>query len=937
VRKRSLHQCARRPYTSIYAYPLRLTCPIFGFILSLLSLNLFGQSVVIPKTAWTLKSVTTFQKGNPGTLAIDGNPSTYWHSVWASADSVNAKLPQDIQVDLGGAYDINGFGYTPRVDGGNGTIIKYDFLVSTNGVNWKTVISDGTFNYRTSENIVNFAVFPKIRYVKLIAKTAVGNNYASCAELNVFKKSTSSPVANFRVTTTLVKTGGKLAFSDASTLSPTSWEWTFPGGTPSSSTLQNPSITYSAPGTYNVTLKVVNANGSSTVTKKALVTVSNKVNNFAMCLDGNDNCNNIGMDTLKLRWTIEMWIKGNDNVWKETETLIGCGTYGDINAIDQEPLLIKNGKLYSTKANISSPNVLDSKWHHVALTCDGSVTRMYLDGAVVGSAKVASSILPGSIGCSHSDSKTANQNTFGGLIDEVRIWNVALPASTINKWKNKILDPTHPNFNKLKGYYPFDDMVDEVAINWVGKGHLPFHMSNRRGNYEGTAPMAYIVASDNPNLLVPSKNQELFNAVTIQSEWDADKGMQNDQILKLRIAVNGDQNPLKLTELKLDLSKCSNLSDITKVHVYYTGKVARSSVRKELFGNGTMPSASMILKDTTGFALSQGINYFLVTFDISSNATFGDTLRAYVPSFKLNNISYTPSDGTGNVRKMVTQNSINDPNILKVLQQNIWHGGQHLGTEGRQRIIDMIRATNADIITMQEGYGAQHMIADSLKLNLKTPSSTDNLALFSRYPMIPIASSAPFYSNPAYVILPNGRKILVADWWLRYATNPDYTDYHANPGLDTNMWITEDLNKSTADAKRNLKSDVNPYITDKDMPVIIGADFNSSSHLEWTAAAAPLHYGYGPVALPTSKCMVDSGYTDSFRSVWPDEVKYPQGTWAPIYGHLGRCRIDYIYHKGKGINAIASKIVRTPYEIDYVWPSDHGGLLTVFEVNSSKE
>jgi len=53
----------------------------------------------------------------------------------------------------------------------------------------------------------------------------------------------------------------------------TSVEWTFPGGSPASSTAANPAINYSTSGTYDVTLKVKNGNDSLTVTKKNYITI----------------------------------------------------------------------------------------------------------------------------------------------------------------------------------------------------------------------------------------------------------------------------------------------------------------------------------------------------------------------------------------------------------------------------------------------------------------------------------------------------------------------------------------------------------------------------------------------------------------------------------------------------------------------------------------
>lgn len=106
--------------------------------------------------------------------------------------------------------------------------------------------------------------------------TDYGNNIF-LDNVNVYNASTqtgSAPVADFIGTPTTVVAGSAVAFTDLSTNTPTSWNWTTTGGTPASSTSQNPSITYSTPGTYSVTLTSSNANGGSTpVTKTNYITV----------------------------------------------------------------------------------------------------------------------------------------------------------------------------------------------------------------------------------------------------------------------------------------------------------------------------------------------------------------------------------------------------------------------------------------------------------------------------------------------------------------------------------------------------------------------------------------------------------------------------------------------------------------------------------------
>lgn len=85
----------------------------------------------------------------------------------------------------------------------------------------------------------------------------------------------AAPVANFSASATSICTGASINYTDLSTNTPTSWSWTFTGGTPSTSTVQNPTgIVYAAAGIYSVTLTATNSSGSNTVTKTNYITVA---------------------------------------------------------------------------------------------------------------------------------------------------------------------------------------------------------------------------------------------------------------------------------------------------------------------------------------------------------------------------------------------------------------------------------------------------------------------------------------------------------------------------------------------------------------------------------------------------------------------------------------------------------------------------------------
>ena len=83
-----------------------------------------------------------------------------------------------------------------------------------------------------------------------------------------------APVADFSVDYQTTAPGCAVNFTDQSTGNPFTWQWTFTGGTPSTSTEQNPSgITFPAAGTYAVSLEVSNASGQDTKTVEGYITV----------------------------------------------------------------------------------------------------------------------------------------------------------------------------------------------------------------------------------------------------------------------------------------------------------------------------------------------------------------------------------------------------------------------------------------------------------------------------------------------------------------------------------------------------------------------------------------------------------------------------------------------------------------------------------------
>ncbi len=128
------------------------------------------------------------------------------------------------------------------------------------------------------------------------------------------------PVTNFSADIADICVGESIQFTDESDLLPSAWSWTFSGGLPAASTAQNPSVTYNAPGTYDVSLIATNADGSTAYSQTGFITVSDIVGGpipYAQDFES-------GSD-----WTVEN--PNNDDTWN---IISGDACNGMVYAID---------------------------------------------------------------------------------------------------------------------------------------------------------------------------------------------------------------------------------------------------------------------------------------------------------------------------------------------------------------------------------------------------------------------------------------------------------------------------------------------------------------------------------------------------------------------------------------------------------------------------
>jgi PKD repeat protein len=153
--------------------------------------------------------------------------------------------------------------------------VQFTDQSTNNPTSWDWTFAGGTPGTSTQKNPLVTYNTPGVYDVTLTVTNAAGTDTVTKVDY-ITVTALQPPIADFSASSTSIAAGDSVTFTDQSLNNPTSWDWTFNGGTPSVSTDENPVITYNTPGTYTVTLVAANAAGTDTETKTDYINVSEK-------------------------------------------------------------------------------------------------------------------------------------------------------------------------------------------------------------------------------------------------------------------------------------------------------------------------------------------------------------------------------------------------------------------------------------------------------------------------------------------------------------------------------------------------------------------------------------------------------------------------------------------------------------------------------------
>lgn len=254
---------------------------------------------VIPIGANNANGVRRVESRNPDNTIFASNTSTT--GVWPSGANTLTSLRRDVVILTNGdtplassapgaptvstTAPITNITFNTATGGGNVTS-DGGSAITARGICWGTSPNPTiSGNHSTEPGTVGSFISnmtglqsSTIYHVRAYATNASGTAYGANVSFSTLC-GVMAPLPNFSASKTNLAIGESINFFDSTKFCPESWSWSFVGGEPASSTLQNPTgITYNFAGDYSVCLTATNEWGQQTTCKTAYIHVTGPTN-----------------------------------------------------------------------------------------------------------------------------------------------------------------------------------------------------------------------------------------------------------------------------------------------------------------------------------------------------------------------------------------------------------------------------------------------------------------------------------------------------------------------------------------------------------------------------------------------------------------------------------------------------------------------------------
>lgn len=292
-----------------------------------------------------------------------------------------------------------------------------------------------------------------------------------------------------------------------------------------------------------------------------------------------------------------------------------------------------------------------------------------------------------------------------------------------------------------------------------------------------------------------------------------------------------------------------------------------------------------------------------------------------------------------------------DSDVIRVLVWNAWRGGNEVD-QGPEKVLAVIREARPDLVLMQESYDIDgdrptlgRWIAGELGWSAHQGESP-HLCVLSPSEYDAIFFHHPWHGVGVQISDDLGRSFQAWSIWLDWRANLANRLRDEPEISDEALIALESGDSDRLPQTHALLEAVNATaIGAEDMPILLGGDFNTPSHLDWTEDTERIFRFRRALDLPVSQAVLASGFVDAFRQVHPNPVNAPGITWTPLFRGPSENkpatfdRIDRLYVRNPvhpvawRLEPIRAATLPHRWEADSVpvrertFPSDHGAVI----------
>ena len=206
---------------------------------------------------------------------------------------------------------------------------------------------------------------------------------------------------------------------------------------------------------------------SLVVTHLATQAFSATIAGNALRFDGNNDFAKVpgalnSYPTTALTFEGWFWLDGNTTSAQDL-IIIGSNDIGgsELYVVDNSnnvSFTLSNGQGSSLQPTTI---VATQTWLHAAITYDGQVQILYVNGLERDRRVISSPIQVGDSDLQIGGDGLSDREYLEGMMDEVRVWNIARSPGDILANYDKVIDPSTSG---LVGYWSFDESLDDQSI-----------------------------------------------------------------------------------------------------------------------------------------------------------------------------------------------------------------------------------------------------------------------------------------------------------------------------------------------------------------------------------------------------------------------------------------------------------------------------------------